>query len=534
MKISTVQEMRAMDRYAIDHLGIPEAILMENAGLAVSFVLDKEVGIRNKMFAVFCSVGNNGGDGFVVARQIMSKGGRVKVFIIGDEAKFKGAANENLDILKRLSADMVSVSSIQSMVHDIRHADGIIDAIFGTGLDREVSGLQRDVILQINKSGKPVLSIDIPSGIHGDSGQIMGAAVQACCTVALGLPKIGNMLYPGYERCGRLYVSHISFPPDLYEKSTLKIQTNDRIDLPPRERTAHKGSVGDALFIAGSAQYIGAPYFAAYAFLKAGGGYARLATPRSIAPCIGQKASELVMIPLVETDAGSIAGSNMDRLLAMADKATMVVVGPGISLDPETQQLVRDLARLIQRPLLIDGDGLTAVAADLGILRDRKAPTILTPHPGEMLRIVNRSKAELEYDRMRLLQETSRDLGATIVLKGAHSLVGCEDESVFVNLNGNAGMATAGSGDVLAGTIAAMAGLGLPPAAAARKGVFIHGLAGDLAAEAKGEDGMTAEDILRYLPPAMKMDRKDAGTGGHPGMIALNPADRFYSLLSAT
>jgi len=528
MKISTVQEMRAMDRYAIDQLGIPEAILMENAGLAVSFVLEKEVGIRDKMFTVFCSIGNNGGDGFVVARQIMSEGGKVKVFILGDEAKFKGAAKENLDILKRLSAGVVSVSSVRSIMHDIRHADGIIDAIFGTGLDREVSGIHRETIIQINESGKPVISIDIPSGIHGDTGQIMGVAVRACCTVALGLPKIGNMLYPGYERCGRLYVSHISFPPDLYKKRALKIETNDSVKLPPRERTAHKGSVGDALFIAGSAQYIGAPYFTAYAFLKAGGGYARLATPQSIAPRIGQKASELVMVPLTETAAGSIAENNMERLLALADKATMVVIGPGISLDPETQQLVRDLARFIQRPLLIDGDGLTAIAADLGILRDRKAPTILTPHPGEMLRIVNRSKADLENNRIRILQETSRDLRATIVLKGAHSLIGYDDESVYVNLSGNAGMATAGSGDVLAGTIAAMAGLGLPPAIAARKGVFIHGLAGDMAADMKGEDGMTAEDILGHLPLAMKRDRN------HPGEITCSPTDRCYSLLSTT
>ena len=534
MKICTVQEMKSMDRYAINQLGIPEEILMENAGLSALRVLEREFGIRDKKFTIFCGMGNNGGDGFVIARQILSGGGRVKVFILGEAARFKGASRLNLEILSRLTVDVVSMASVQSVRRDILQSDGIIDAIFGTGLDREITGPYRDAIRLINESGKPILSIDIPSGVHGDTGQVMGSAVRACCTVALGLPKIGNMLYPGYDLCGRLYVSHISFPVELYGNSALKVETNDPVKFSPRDKTAHKGSVGNALFVAGSAQYIGAPYFSAYSFLKAGGGYARLATPRSIAPYIGQKASEIVLVPLAETKAGSIARKNKDQILALAEKADMVVIGPGISLDAEAKQLVWDLARFIEKPLLIDSDGLTAIAEELKILKRRKAPTILTPHPGEMSRIINRSKNDIEGNKIEFLQRTARDLGATVVLKGAHSLIGYSDERVFVNLSGNAGMATAGSGDVLTGTIAAMAGLGLPPADAVRKGVFIHGLAGDLAADACGEDGVTAQDILNYLPMAMKWDRNRAKHNGRSEKNDVNRADRFYNLLSTT
>jgi hydroxyethylthiazole kinase-like uncharacterized protein yjeF len=534
MKICAVQEMRTMDREAIRKLGIPEAILMENAGIACAAVLEREFGIANRSFSVFCSVGNNGGDGFVIARQILSRGGSVKAFIFGDAARFKGASRQNLDILTKLSANVVFVDSVQAIRHDVLHSDGIVDAIFGTGLDRDVSGLHRDAILLINESGKPVLSVDIPSGIHGDTGQIMGVAVRANWTVTLGLPKIGNMLYPGYERCGVLYVSHISFPPELYADSALKIETNDPPVLPPRERTAHKGSVGDALFIAGSTQYLGAPYFSSYSFLKAGGGYARLAVPRSIAPFIGQKASELVLVPMQETKTGSISGRNKDRLLALAGKATIVVIGPGLSLDAETQQLVRDLVGHIEKPVLIDGDGLTAIAAELDILRARKSPTILTPHPGEMLRIIRQGKAELADNRIAILQNAAQDLKATIVLKGAHSLIGSHDGRVYVNLSGNAGMASAGSGDVLTGMIGAMVGLGLSTAEAARAGVFIHGLAGDMAADTLGEDGVTAQDILNHLPLAVKWSRDRTGRNGSVQTMDNGPAGRFYSLLSTT
>ena len=503
-----------MDRYASEKLNIPEEILMENAGQTSSFVLSKEMGIKDKRFVVLCGIGNNGGDGFVVARNIHANGGMVKVFILGDPAKFKGAAKTNLNILTKLPVEVRRTESVETIEGDVLGAHGIVDAIFGTGLDREVSGLEREVIQLINGSDKKILSLDIPSGVNGDTGEIMGIAIQADYTVTFGLPKIGNMLYPGYGLGGKLYVTRISFPPSLHNSDEIKVEINDPVELPPRERDAHKGSMGKVLFIAGAANYFGAPYFAALSFFKAGGGYARLATPRSMTPFIAQKGSEIIFVSQRETPMGSISLKNRDPLLELSEKMDMVVIGPGLSIAEETQQLVRELVKAINKPIIVDGDGLTAVAGDPAVIRGREAATILTPHPGEMSRIAKKSIGEIKKDKIAILQRTARDLQAIIVLKGAHSLIGRPDERVFINLSGNPGMATAGSGDVLTGTIAAMFGLGLPIENAVRKGVFIHGLSGDLAAADKGEDGITAQDILEYLPLAMKLDRK--GLEGTP------------------
>jgi hydroxyethylthiazole kinase-like uncharacterized protein yjeF len=508
MKVASVSEMRELDRTAVEKFGIVEELLMENAGEAVYFVLLKKFGIRDKIFLVFCGGGNNGGDGFVIARKIHSNGGVVKVFILGDQSKYKGAAKVNFDIVSRLPIEVRQVDSIDSIKKDVSHCDAIVDAIFGTGLMREVGGLYHDVIEVINRSGKTVFSVDIPSGVHGDTGKTMGIAVKADYTVAFGLPKIGNMLYPGYDLCGKLYVTHISFPPSMYDSDLLRVEVNHLPRLPPRDKNAHKGSCGEVLFIAGASSYFGAPYFAALSFLKAGGGYSRLAAPASITPFIANKGSEIVFLPQRETRSGSISLENKGVLLELSGKMDMVVLGPGLSLEEETQQLVRELAREITRPLLIDGDGITALCKDLDIILQRKGETILTPHLGEMSRITRVSVAEIDTNKIDILQRTAKELNAIMVLKGAHSLIGYPDERVFINMTGNPGMATAGSGDVLTGSIAAMFGLGISIEDAVRKGVFIHGSSGDLAAEDKGEDGITAQDILDYLPLAMKFDRE--------------------------
>jgi hydroxyethylthiazole kinase-like uncharacterized protein yjeF len=485
-----------------------EELLMENAGHAVYTVLLNEFGIADKRFLVFCGLGNNGGDGFVVARKIHSNGGVVKVFVLGDPARFRGAAKVNSDIVARLPIEVRHLASVETAEADIAHCDAIVDAILGTGITRDVEGLYRDVIESINQSGKPVFSVDIPSGVHGDTGQIMGTAVRADFTVTFGLPKLGNMLFPGYELGGRLYVSYISFPPSMTAADALKIEIGRPLRLPPRRKDAHKGQVGQALFIAGAAGYYGAPYFAALSFLKAGGGYSRLAAPRSITPFLANKGSEIVFLPQAETSAGSIALDNKRALLALAERMDLVVLGPGLSLEAETQQLARELAAEIETPLLIDGDGITAVCHDLHLIPNRKAETVLTPHLGEMARITGMGVGEIDTNKVDVLQRTARELQATIVLKGAHSLIGTPNERVFINTSGNPGMATAGSGDVLTGTIAAMFGLGVPLPDAVRQGVFVHGLAGDLAASDKGEDGITAQDILDYLPPAVKAVRE--------------------------
>jgi hydroxyethylthiazole kinase-like uncharacterized protein yjeF len=508
MKVSSVSEMRAMDRTAIEEFGIVEELLMENAGQAVYFTILKELGIEGKRFLVFCGLGNNGGDGLVVARKIHSTGGAVEVLILGDPARYKGAARMNFDIVSRLPIDVRQLESAETVETKLAHCDAIVDAILGTGITRKVDGLYRDVIEAINRSGKTVFSVDIPSGVHGDTGQVMGAAVRADHTVTFGLPKMGNLLFPGYDLGGKLHVSHISFPPSITRADSLKVEISRPIALPPREKDAHKGDFGKALFIAGTAGTYEAPTFAALSFLKAGGGHCRLAAPRSITPFIANKGSGIVLVPQDETGAGSLALGNKQALLDLAQQMDMVVLGPGLSVEPETQRLVRELAGEIGKPLLIDGDGIAAICEASHIIQERKGETILTATRDEMSRLTGKHPGEIDKKKVDVLQHAARELNCTIVLKGARPLIGTPDERVLINMSGNSRMVTAGSGDVLTGTIAAMFALGLPLQDAVRQGVFIHGLAGDLAAEHEGEDGITAQDILEYLPFAVKLIRE--------------------------
>ena len=506
MKLATVEQMRGMDRHAIEQLGIAEEILMENAALASIVLLRREIGVRGKKFVIFCGVGNNGGDGLALGRLISSSGGNVKIFLVASPKKYAGAALTNYEIACNLSLDVQLLTRAGEARIDTLHCDAVVDALFGTGLDRDVKGLPADVIELMNACKRPILSLDIPSGVNGDTGRVMGAAVKAAWTVTFGLPKLGNLLYPGYAYGGALNVTHISFPPSLCDRADLTVQTNDRVSLPPRPAEAYKGQMGDVLFIAGGANYFGAPYFSAMSFLKAGGGYARLAAPASIIPFVAQSGREIVYLPQRETAALSLSLKAKPELLALAEKADMVVIGPGLSLQEETAKLIRELSAVIPKPLLIDGDGLTAIAERPEILLKRKAATILTPHAGEMARLARKSVDEVNGAKIGVLREVAGKLNATVVFKGAHSLIGFSDGKVFVNLSGNPGMATAGSGDVLTGCIAAMFGLGLSPELAARKGVFLHGYAGDLACRQKGQDGIVATDILEHLPFALKDD----------------------------
>jgi len=509
MKVSRVAEMKNLDRRATDDFGITQEMLMENAGEAAYFVILREFGVKGKKFVIFCGVGNNGGDGFVVARKIHSTGGDVRVFFLGERDKLEGATKKNLEVISKIPIEVYDVKSIEQTKEAIFDCDAIVDAIFGTGLTREVAGIHKDAIQLINKSRKKVFSIDIPSGVNGDTGQVMGSAVGSDYTITYGLPKIGNVLYPGFDLCGKLYVSHISFPPCLYNTDSIKVQINDPVELPQRDRDTHKGSYGRALFIAGSSNYLGAPYFSALSFLKTGGGLSYLATPKSISPFLASKGSEIVFIPQRETSSGSLARESLEELVEFSKRVNMVVMGPGLSLNEETQELVKELARKIETPLLIDGDGITAVAGEIKLIRERKAETILTPHSGEMSRLTKMEVDEVNKDKINVLQKTASELNAIIVLKGAHSLIGYPDETVYINTSGNPGMATAGSGDALTGAITAMYGLGLPLRDAVRMGVFMHGLSGDLAAKEKGEDGITAQDILDYLPNAVRYYREN-------------------------
>ncbi len=506
MRVCTVQEMRECDRRAVEDYGLSEAILMENAGQAVYEVVKREFDISGSRFAVLCGGGNNGGDGLVVARKLYSLGARVKAYLLTDGYSMRGAARSNFEAVVRADVPLQRIHSAEELCLE-RSCDVVIDAIFGTGLFRSPEGLYAEVIERVNASNLPVLAVDIPSGVNGDTGATPGVALRATCTVSFGLPKRGNLLPPGRELCGRFYVSHISFPPSLYG-AVGSVEISRSIPLPVRPLESHKGSYGDVLFVAGARSYLGAPVLAARAFLKAGGGYARLAVPESLVLILGSHTSEAVMIALQETNEGTAAFSNLELLCQLGERADVLVIGPGLSVNQETQELVRRIVSKVPVPVLIDGDGLTAVAGDPSCVCERTAPTILTPHPGEMARLLHTTVACIEQDRVLAVQEAVRKLGVTVLLKGSSTLIGGTDGPVSLNLTGNPGMATAGCGDVLSGTIAAMAGMGLSPRDAAEVGALIHGAAGDLAAAEKGEDGLIATDVMEFLPAALRRYRE--------------------------
>ncbi len=509
MKVSTVEKMRLLDKTAIEKFGIKDELLMENAGLAAFRVLADNFEIKGTNFAVICGGGNNGGDGLVTARKIYSIGGLPHVILLSDPIKYKGAAKINYEIALKIGFPVERVSNTK-VLNDILYAsDVVIDAIFGTGLIREVKGFYKKAIESINNSGLPVMAIDIPSGVNGNNGQEMGVAVKADFTATFGLPKLGNMLYPGYALGGELFVTHISFPPDLTASDTIKTEINNPLPLPLRKEDGHKTSFGDVLFIAGAAGYLGAPFLSAMSFLKAGGGYSRLATPTSVITALGSGGCEIVFVPQKETKNGSLAKDNAQKLIELSQKTDLVVIGPGLSLDKETQELVRELIPKINKPMLIDGDGITAICKDPEICNKRKAPTVMTPHPGEMTKITKKSIAEIKESPVDILKIEAKKWNSIIVLKGAHSLICLPDGRIFINLSGNSGMASAGSGDVLTGTIAAMYGLGLNFYEAVKAGVFIHGFSGDLAAVEIGEDGLTAKDIMEFLSDAILLYREE-------------------------
>jgi len=521
MKASTVEAMRRLDERAVREFGIPEQILMENAGLAVYTAIARSWEVVGRRFAVLCGIGNNGGDGLVVARKLRSEEARVVTVVLGDPERFTGAARLQLELYRAGGGELVAEPESDEVEQVLAAADVVVDGILGTGLTRDVGGRYADVIERVNRCGKPVTAIDIPSGVDGDTGQVRGVAVRADLTVTFGLPKLGNLLHPGAALGGRLVVSHISFPPELWHADELPVSIGLPSVLPPRSPDGHKGSFGDVLVVAGAAGYYGAPTFAAMSVLRAGAGYVRLAAPRSAVPGLATGAREAVFVPQPETATGSLALSALDGLLELGSRVDFVVVGPGVSLDEETAELVRRLTAAVDAPLLVDGDGLTAVAAELDTVRRRTAATVLTPHPGEMARLVGSDIAAVRAAPVDTARGVARDLGAVTLLKGARTLIALPDGTVRINPSGCSALATAGSGDVLTGTIAAMCGLGLPVEEAAVTGVFVHGLAGDIAAARHGEDGVTAGDVLAALPAAVRRLRedRDALIADHYGIL---------------
>jgi hydroxyethylthiazole kinase-like uncharacterized protein yjeF len=518
--VATSREMQKCDSFAITKCRIPSIVLMENAGRSVADVIEKILGfVPGKSIYILCGKGNNGGDGLVVARHLYNRGAMVRVFLTAARRELHGDPRTNLDaldhplqggsrarlrILERVSADGLRRQP---------RPDLLVDALFGTGFSGAVKGEYARIITWINGSDVPVVAVDIPSGVSADNGKVESIAVRANMTVTMGLRKLGLLVHQGRECAGSLHVADIGIPSSVYERSGIQTWFVQRQDvrklLPRRPLSAHKHSVGKIFVIAGSRGLTGAAVMSCRSAMRAGAGAVVLGTPRSLLPIVAKRLTEVMPHPLEETVDQTIslkAWKTIDRFVRWCD---IVVLGPGLGRNKETDELILELIAAVKKPMLIDADGLNALASNPRVLKSRKADTILTPHAGELSRLTGLTSEEIEANRVEVARQKSKSFNAVLVLKGGPTVTATPKGDVFINGTGNPGMATAGAGDVLSGTIAALYGQHLSAAEAAIAGVFLHGLAGDLAKEKYGEMSLVATDIIGELPHAIAQTRAE-------------------------
>jgi len=503
MKIATREIVREIDRLTIEKFGVPGLVLMENAGRATADVLLDNFSYAVKV-AVFSGGGNNGGDGFVIARHLISKGLDVDTYLVSAPRKFKGDALTNYKALKNTGGNIIE---LKNNLRKFKQADVIVDALFGTGLDREVTGFYKKVIDFINTQGVPTIAVDIPSGLDSNSGQPLGTAVLADITVTFVLPKLGISVYPGVEYAGEIYVAEITTPKFLEDNIPYELLGTESVKyiLEPRYENTHKGTYGHLFVVAGSPGKSGAAALAALGAQRSGTGLVTVGIPQSLNPIMEQKTTEAMTEPLPETALETLGTDSIDRVLEIIkNKKTAVAIGPGISTANETREFLYEIIRSIDLPMVIDADALTLVADNPKILNEAKAPIVLTPHPGEMSRLAAISTDEVQADRIGIAMEFAKKYGIYLVLKGARSIIATPKGKVFINTTGNAGMASGGMGDVLTGIVGGFLAQRIDPEDACKLGVFLHGLSGDLVAEQNGEAGMIAGDIANSLPRAIK------------------------------
>ena len=510
--LATADQMRDFDRIAIRSCGIPGLVLMENAGRAFVQELEKLVGdLSGKSIIVMCGKGNNGGDGFVIARHLINRNASVQVVLLCPRKEVKGDAKTNLDILFKMRNEpalkVIEVKSARGL-DNLQSAEIIVDALFGTGFSGKVKGIQQKAIQWINGQKSFIASVDIASGVDASTGRVENFAVKAHSTVTMGLAKVGHFVGAGREHSGEITIADISIPRAIVRPAARQIYRVTAEDvaqaLPKRPLTAHKYSVGKIFVLAGSRGLTGAPYMCSQAAMRAGAGGVILGVPKSIYSPLVRKLTEVMVTPLEETADGSAAETSRDVINEKIEWADVVILGPGLSRNTETQRLLLHLIPNIRKPLVLDADGLNCVAKDISVLLGRKHPTILTPHIGELSRLLRMNARELELNRVAIAREASDALKSIVVVKGSPSITGTPNGPSYINSTGNPGMATAGAGDVLTGIIAGLVGQRMSSAQAAFCGVYIHGLAGDMAATRYGQRSLMALDILEETHNAIR------------------------------
>ena len=512
MRVVTADEMKLLDSAAINEYGIPGVVLMENAGRRVVEVVRQVLGdVRGKVVTIFCGKGNNGGDGLVVARHLLNMGTEIKLMLLANVDEIKGDARINLEIWRKMGQKIYAIhhgDGINIVRLVLMNTDLIVDAIYGTGFHGKMNDKLGRIVEVLNGSGKQIVAVDIPSGLNADTGKAGGPCIQATHTVTFGLPKLGLILETGSDLAGELHIADISIPPVVVEKLAPQryLSTSDLVSewLPRRPSGAHKGSFGRVLALAGSRGMTGAACLAGDAALRAGAGLVTVAVPETLHDIVEAKLTEVMTVPLPDSGKGVFSRAARQDILSMLDRFDVLAVGPGISTDLDVVSLVRELLPAVSVPCVVDADALNALAGTGEILRKVQAPVVITPHPGEMARLLGTRIKDIQDDRLSAARRASSAWNVVALLKGARTVVAAPDGSMYINPTGNPGMATAGCGDVLTGVIAALIAQRLGPARAAAAGAYIHGLAGDLAAAEKGLAGLTAGDVLSAIPAAMK------------------------------
>lgn len=506
MKLVTAEQMRGLDSAAIQTWGIPSLALMENAGRrTVEVMLARYGDPEGSTVAIFAGPGNNGGDGLVIARLLAARMARPVVFLLVPAEKLKGDAAVNFTRLHEFPVRVIEVAAtteLDEAAPIVAESWAVVDGIFGTGLMREVSGIFAAAIAAINAATSPVVALDIVSGINADSGRILGLCVKADVTVSFGVAKIGQAVYPGRQYTGKLEVVDIGIPPEVVADKDIRLELLGREVgslLPPRPPLSHKGTYGHLLVLAGSTGKTGAAMLCGLGALRSGTGLVSLGVPHDLNHIIETGLWEAMTIPLHATVRGILSIEAYPVILDSLSGKQALVVGPGIGIAGETAELVKKLYQKVELPLLIDADGLNILATDTGLLQNPPGPRILTPHPGEMARLLDVTPAEVAADRLGAAREFAGRNQVYIVLKGADTLVVDPAGNAAVNPTGNPGMACGGMGDVLAGLIGGFLAQGLPPWQACCLGVFSHGLAADLLATESGA-GYLASEVAREIP----------------------------------
>jgi hydroxyethylthiazole kinase-like uncharacterized protein yjeF len=512
MRLVKASEIQEMDNLTIHEMGISGAVLMESAARgAARIFLEHFDPAPGSLAVVICGRGNNGGDGYAMARYLNGAGMRVIVIVLAKLAGISGDALINLKIIKRMNLDIREVPSHgewKKICSCLSDCDYIIDGILGTGLNSSVRGYYGKVIEDVNSSGKPVMSIDIPSGLNADTGQVMGVAVRADLTVTFGFPKLGQMLFPGPDLVGRLARIDIGIPDIIADRVGGRyrmLEPDDFVDLLNEKRKdIHKGDRGHLLILAGSIGKTGAATLAALGALRAGAGLVTLGIPKSLNSILEAKLTEAMTAPLPETGDGTLSLKAKEEIYRLMEGKSALAIGPGLSTNPETSALIREIvAGCGGLPMVIDADGLNALAGDRRAMKGLDKKKILTPHPGEMARLTGLKNSEVQIDRVGTTSRFVEKHGCCLVLKGARTLIAEPNGNIYLNPTGNPALSSGGAGDVLTGLISGFLARGWPLIDAANMGVYLHGLAADLLAEDMGEAGVLAGELPDLIPGLM-------------------------------